>query len=393
MGFNNEINLPQGSSQNQIVEKKEGTITLSEEEHKQIFEFAKKIDITNSSLAISYGSNSQKKLSDFSSGLLAEVRTKDLGKDVSNAITEAVTVLRDSQKATEPGLLGSIFRQGKIKITKLKAQFSTAEANIGEIKQKLEKHQLMLLKDIAHYDRMYEILECYYKELTMYIEAGTIAINNAKQKRSEFKKQAEENNEDFFIAQKCKDLDYAIERFEKRLSDLKLTRTVVLQSMPQIGLLKQNNEVLVAKIQTTISNTIPLWKNQLIISLGIEHSAEAAKAQKLVTNITNDLLRKNAQRLHESTVEIAREAQRGIVDIETLKFVNQELIQTFDDVSKIQSEGRTARQNAEKELIKLENDLKSKLLAVGQNNPETPRIPPRGEISLGDSTLTHKLAK
>ena len=278
-----------------------------------------------------------------------EVRTKDLGVEVGNAITEAVTELRHSQKVTEPGLLGSIFGEGKRKITKLKAQFSTAEENIGKITKKLETHQLMLLKDIAFYVQMYEKLEKQYKQLIMYIEAGKIAIDKAREKRIELEKQAKQKNGDFFIAQKCKDLEYAIERFEKRLSDLNLTRNMALQMISQIGLLKQNKEVLVEKIQTTILNTIPLWKNQLIISLGVEHCAEAAKAQKLVTDIINELLRKNAQRLHESTVEIARESQRGIVDIETLKFVNQELIQTFDDVFKIQSEGRTARQNAEME--------------------------------------------
>lgn len=394
MEFNNKINLPQGSSQDQIVETNKETVELSAEEYQKILELAEEIDITNPSLAISYGSTSQKKLSDFSSGLLAKVRTKDLGQDVSDAITEAVTVLRHSQKATESGLLGSIFGEGKRKITKLKAKFSTAEANIGKITQKLEEHQLMLLKDIAFYDEMYEMLKKLYKELTMYIDAGTIAINKAREKRSELKKQADENKEDFFIAQKCKDLDYAIEKFEKKLSDLKLTRTIALQSVPQIGLLKQNNQVLVEKIQTTILNTIPLWKNQLIISLGIEHSAEAAKVQKCVTDITNELLRKNAQRLHESTVEIARESQRGIVDIETLKFVNQKLIQTFDDVFKIQSEGRTARQNTEMELIKLEKDLKTKILEIKQSSDAPQRIPSRGQTTTFDELhLPHRHVK
>lgn len=336
---------------------------LSPEEQKMVDDFAAKIDITNTNQILQYGAGTQKKMADFSDAALENVRTQDLG-EVGDLITQVVGELRDFDAAEEEkGFLGFFKKQGS-KIENMKNRYAKAEVNVQKITTSLQDHQMRLMKDSAVLEKMYAQNLNYYKELTMYILAGKQKLQEVREgklKDLEAKAAVSGLPED---AQEAKDLDSKCNRFEKKLHDLELTRTISLQTAPQIRLVQNNDTLMVEKIQTTIVNTIPLWKSQMVLALGIAHSTEAAQAQRQVTDLTNELLKKNAEALHLASTETARESERGIVDIETLKQTNQELIATLDDVMNIQKEGRAKRAQAELEMRKMEEDLKNKLLEI-----------------------------
>ena len=337
--------------------------SLTPEEQKMVDDFSKQIDLKNSGMILQYGVGAQKKMADFSESALENVRTKDLG-EVGEMLTDVVTELRSfDTKEEEKGLFGFFKRSGD-KLAGMKAKYNKAEANVNQICEALEKHQRVLMKDIAVLDKMYDLNQSYFKEISMYILAGKKRLAEVRDKELPVlmaKATASGLPED---AQEAKDLDSKCNRFEKKLHDLELTRTISLQTAPQIRLVQNNDTLMVEKIQTTIVNTIPLWKSQMVLALGIAHSTEAAQAQRQVTDLTNELLKKNAEALHLASTETARESERGIVDIETLKQTNQELIATLDDVMNIQKEGRAKRAQAELEMRKMEEDLKNKLLEI-----------------------------
>ena len=341
----------------------EQQVRLTPEEQAMVDSFAQKIDITNSQQVLQYGSACQKKIGDFSEAALSKVSTKDLG-EVGGMITDLIGELKNFDAAEEErGILGFFKKKGS-QLDSMKTKYNKAETNVETIQSALEKHQVQLLKDIAMLDKMYDLNMAYFKELSMYILAGKKKLADFRAnelQQAMDKAKASGQPED---AQKARDLADQCERFEKKLYDLELTRTISLQMGPQIRLLQNNNSMMAEKIQSTIVNTIPLWKNQMVLALGIAHSNEAAQAQRQVNDITNALLKQNAEKLHMASVETAKEAERGIVDIETLKKTNAELIQTLDDVMKIQSEGREKRIAAEAEMAKMENDLKGKLLEI-----------------------------
>ena len=339
---------------------------LTPEEQKMVDDFAAKIDVENTTQILQYGAGTQKKMADFSDTALANVRTQDLG-EVGDLITGVVGELKGLDAEEEKGLLG-FFRKQANKLEVMKTRYAKAEANVEKISDALQQHQVRLLKDSAVLDKMYEQNLAYFKELTMYILAGKQKL---EQVRSTKLRQLEETAQRTGLAedaQAARDLSEKCLRFEKKIHDLELTRTISIQTAPQIRMIQNNDTVMVEKIQTTLVNTIPLWKNQMVLALGIAHSTEAAQAQRQVTDITNALLKQNAEKLHMASVETAKEAERGIVDIETLKKTNAELIQTLDDVMKIQAEGRAKRQAAEAEMAKMENDLKTKLLQIRSGN-------------------------
>lgn len=347
----------------EAVKKEMEQTVLSPEEQQMVDSFAKKIDIENTSQILQYGAGTQKKMADFSDAALENVRTQDLG-EVGDLITQVVGELRDFDAAEEEkGFLGFFKKQGS-KIENMKNRYAKAEVNVQKITTSLQDHQMRLMKDSAVLEKMYAQNLNYYKELTMYILAGKQKLQEVwegKLKDLEAKAAVSGLPED---AQEAKDLDSKCNRFEKKLHDLELTRTISLQTAPQIRLVQNNDTLMVEKIQTTIVNTIPLWKSQMVLALGIAHSTEAAQAQRQVTDLTNELLKKNAEALHLASTETARESERGIVDIETLKQTNQELIATLDDVMNIQKEGRAKRAQAELEMRKMEEDLKNKLLEI-----------------------------
>ena len=347
----------------EAVKKEMEQTVLSPEEQQMVDSFAKKIDIENTSQILQYGAGTQKKMADFSDAALENVRTQDLG-EVGDLITQVVGELRDFDAAEEEkGFLGFFKKQGS-KIENMKNRYAKAEVTVQKFTTSLQDHQMRLMKDSAVLEKMYAQNLNYYKELTMYILAGKQKLQEVragKLKDLEAKAAASGLPED---AQEAKDLDSKCNRFEKKLHDLELTRTISLQTAPQIRLVQNNDTLMVEKIQTTIVNTIPLWKSQMVLALGIAHSGQAAQAQRQVTDLTNDLLRKNAETLHMASVETARESERGIVDIETLKKTNAELIQTLDDVMKIQEEGREKRLAAEEDMRRMENELKEKLLKI-----------------------------
>ena len=335
---------------------------LTDEEKQMVDSFAQQIDVRNSAMVLQYGAGAQKKMADFSETALSGVRTKDLG-EVGGLITDVVTELRSFDATEEKGLFG-FFKKGASKVDALRTRYDKAEANVNKIVEALKGHQMTLMKDAATLDKMYELNLTYFKELTMYLLAGKKKL--AEVRSGDLAKLTEQARisgraED---AQAAQDLEAMCTRFEKKLGDLDLTRTIAMQTAPQIRLVQNNEIVLVEKIQTTIVNTIPLWKSQMVLALGIANSAEAARAQNAVTNMTNDLLKKNAEMLHTSTVDIARESERGIVDIETLKNTNETLIKTFDEVMQIQAEGRQKRAEAEAEMRRMEADLKQKMLEI-----------------------------
>nr|WP_295307324.1 toxic anion resistance protein [uncultured Blautia sp.] len=347
----------------EAVKKEMEQTVLSPEEQQMVDSFAKKIDIENTSQILQYGAGTQKKMADFSDAALENVRTQDLG-EVGDLITQVVGELRDFDAAEEEkGFLGFFRKQGN-KIENMKNRYAKAEVNVQKITTSLQDHQMRLMKDSAVLEKMYAQNLNYYKELTMYILAGKQKLQEVREGRLkdlEARAAASGLPED---AQEAKDLDSKCNRFEKKLHDLELTRTISLQTAPQIRLVQNNDTLMVEKIQTTIVNTIPLWKSQMVLALGIAHSTEAAQAQRQVTDLTNELLKKNAEALHLASTETARESERGIVDIETLKQTNQELIATLDDVMNIQKEGRAKRAQAELEMRKMEEDLKNKLLEI-----------------------------
>ena len=339
---------------------------LTPEEQKIVDDFAAKIDVENTTQILQYGAGTQKKMADFSDTALANVRTQDLG-EVGDLITSVVGELKGFDEEEEKGLFG-FFRKQANKLETMKNRYAKAEANVEKISDALQQHQVRLMKDSAVLDKMYEQNLAYFKELTMYILAGKQKL---EQVRSTKLRQLEETAQRTGLAedaQAARDLSEKCLRFEKKIHDLELTRAISIQTAPQIRMIQNNDTVMVEKIQTTLVNTIPLWKNQMVLALGIAHSTEAAQAQRQVTDITNALLKQNAEKLHMASVETAKEAERGIVDIETLKKTNAELIQTLDDVMKIQAEGRAKRQAAEIEMAKMENDLKTKLLQIRSGN-------------------------
>ena len=342
--------------------QKEEVPVLTPEEQKMVNDFAAKIDIENTNQILQYGAGTQKKMADFSDTALENVKTQDLG-EIGELISNVVGELKDFD-VQEEGKFFGFFRKQTSKIENLKNKYDKAQANVEKITDSLQQHQVRLMKDFAMLDKMYEQNLNYFKELTMYILAGKKKLEETRNgKLAEMKNKAALSGlpED---AQAARDLDEKCSRFEKKLHDLELTRTIAMQTAPQIRLIQNNDTVMVEKIQTTIVNTIPLWKSQMVLALGIAHSAEAAQAQRQVTDITNELLRKNAETLHMATVETAKESERGIVDLETLQKTNADLIQTLDDVMRIQMEGRQKRQAAEMEMHRMEEELKRKLLEI-----------------------------
>ena len=349
-----------------VLQQTQPETVLTPEEQKMVDDFAAKIDVENTTQILQYGAGTQKKMADFSDTALANVRTQDLG-EVGDLITGVVGELKGLDAEEEKGLLG-FFRKQANRLEVMKTRYAKAEANVEKISDALQQHQVRLLKDSAVLDKMYEQNLAYFKELTMYILAGKQKL---EQVRSTKLRQLEETAQRTGLAedaQAARDLSEKCLRFEKKIHDLELTRAISIQTAPQIRMIQNNDTVMVEKIQTTLVNTIPLWKNQMVLALGIAHSTEAAQAQRQVTDITNALLKQNAEKLHMASVETAKEAERGIVDIETLKKTNAELIQTLDDVMKIQADGRAKRQAAEVEMAKMENDLKTKLLQIRSGN-------------------------
>lgn len=338
---------------------------FSEEEQKMIDDFSKQINITDSNLVFAYGAAAQQNISQFSDAALKNVQTKDLdqvGDMISNLVVELKGFDTDDEKESK-GIFGFFKRQSN-NITALKARYDDAEANVNKIVEGLEKHQIQLLKDIAMLDKLYEQNLTYFKELSMYIVAGRKRLETFREneiKEAYDKAQKSGLPED---AQEAKDLSDKADRFEKKLYDLELTRNISIQMAPQIRLIQSSNQLMAEKIQTSLVNTIPLWKSQMVLALGLAHTQNAMEAQRSVNDLTNDLLRKNAEKLHMATVETAKESERGIVDIETLKHTNQMLISTMDEVLNIQQQGREKRQNAEQELASIENELRAKLLEI-----------------------------
>lgn len=342
--------------------QKEEVPVLTPEEQKMVNDFAAKIDIENTNQILQYGAGTQKKMADFSDTALENVKTQDLG-EIGELISNVVGELKDFD-VQEEGKFFGFFRKQTSKIENLKNKYDKAQVNVEKITDSLQQHQVRLMKDSAMLDKMYEQNLNYFKELTMYILAGKKKLEETRNgKLAEMKNKAALSGlpED---AQAARDLDEKCSRFEKKLHDLELTRTIAMQTAPQIRLIQNNDTVMVEKIQTTIVNTIPLWKSQMVLALGIAHSAEAVQAQRQVTDITNELLRKNAETLHMATVETAKESERGIVDLETLQKTNADLVQTLDDVMRIQMEGRQKRQAAEMEMHRMEEELKRKLLEI-----------------------------
>lgn len=361
-------------SMNYIMPDKDDPITkatevpeqhFTEAEQKQIDQFAKQIDIRNMDQVMRYGSTAQKKSSSFSEAALKGVKTKDFG-EIGTLLANLTTEVRGFGEEDKKGFLG-LFQKSRNKVEEMKVRYSESEVNINKISKALETHQFTLLKDISMMGKLYDENKLYFKELSMYIAAGQKRLDEVRNgELVELQKKAQETGlpED---AQEAKDLAAMCDRFEKKLMDLQLTRTITLQTAPQIRLVQEDDAMMAEKIQSTINNTIPLWKNQMVLALGVSHAAEAAKAQKLVSDATNEMLKKNADTLKMATVTAAQENERSIVDIETLQHTNDQLISTIDEVIKIQAEGHERRKAAEKELSRIETELKDKLLeASGQ---------------------------
>ncbi len=341
-------------------------VVLTPDEQKMVDDFASKIDITNTQMVMQYGAGSQKKIADFSESALNNVRTKDMG-EIGQMLTSVVTELKDFNEEEEKGFLG-FFKKSSNKLENMKVKYDKAEANINKICKVMEDHQVTLLKDAAMLDKMYDLNLNYFKELSMYILAGKQKLAQARTvELPALLRKAEQSSlpED---TQAANDYASMCERFEKKIYDLELTRTISMQMAPQIRLIQSNDTAMSEKIQSTLVNTIPLWKSQMVIAIGLNHSSEAARAQREVTDMTNALLRKNAETLKTATIETARESERGIVDIETLTATNQTLISTLDEVLKIQEDGRAKRRSAEAELGRIEDEMRKKLLEVSRNS-------------------------
>lgn len=360
---------PFGEEKATVAEKepeplvKEEEVNLSPEERRMVEEFAAKIDLHSSNMILQYGAGAQKKMADFSETALENVRTKDLG-EVGEMLASVVSELRTLEEEEEDKGFFSFFKKSRNKLANMKAKYEKAEGNVERICDALESHQIQLLKDIAMLDKMYELNVTYFKELSMYIAAGKRKLEEVRtteMAQLEAKAKGSGLPED---AQAVSDLSSLCNRFEKKIHDLELTRAVSLQMAPQIRLVQSNDTLMSEKIQSTIVNTIPLWKSQMVLAIGVENSAKAAKAQREVTDMTNALLRKNAETLKMATIETAKETERGIVDMETLKATNESLIATLDEVMKIQTEGKEKRRAAEVELNRMEGELKQKLLEI-----------------------------
>lgn len=364
------LTLDPAADEKVIAESKKATpvqvedTPLSPEERKMVNDFAEKIDITNSQMVLQYGAASQKKLSDFSETALSRVKTKDMG-ETGELITSLISELQGFDATTEQpkGIFG-FFKKTSNSIEQLKTRYDSADKNVERIKAQLEDHQVTLMKDITMLDKMYELNLVYFKELTMYILAGKKKLAEVRAndlKAAQEKAQRTQLPED---AQAARDLADLCDRFEKKLYDLELTRNVSIQMGPQIRLIQSNDTMMAEKIQTTIVNTIPLWKNQMVLALGIAHSQQAMQAERAVTDATNELLKKNAATLKQGTIEIAKESERGIVDIETLQQTNKQLIETLDELNKIRADGKAKRANAEQELGRIEGELRQKMLEI-----------------------------
>ena len=364
------LTLDPAADEKVIAESKKATpvqvedTPLSPEEQKMVNDFAEKIDITNSQMVLQYGAASQKKLSDFSETALSRVKTKDMG-ETGELITNLISELQGFDATTEQpkGIFG-FFKKTSNSIEQLKTRYDSADKNVERIKAQLEDHQVTLMKDITMLDKMYELNLVYFKELTMYILAGKKKLAEVRAndlKAAQEKAQRTQLPED---AQAARDLADLCDRFEKKLYDLELTRNVSIQMGPQIRLIQSNDTMMAEKIQTTIVNTIPLWKNQMVLALGIAHSQQAMAAERAVTDATNELLKKNAATLKQGTIEIAKESERGIVDIETLQQTNKQLIETLDELNKIRADGKAKRANAEQELGRIEGELRQKMLEI-----------------------------
>ena len=349
------------------AETKVPEVVLTPEEQKMVNDFAAQIDITNTQLVMQYGAGSQKKIADFSENALNNVRTKDMG-EIGQMLAGVVSELKDfNNEEEEKGFLG-FFKKSSNKLENLKIKYDKAEGNINRICKVMEDHQITLLKDAAMLDKMYELNLNYFKELSMYILAGKQKLEQARTvELPKLLAKAEQSGlpED---TQAANDYASMCERFEKKIYDLELTRTISMQMAPQIRLIQSNDTAMSEKIQSTLVNTIPLWKSQMVIAIGLNHSTEAARAQKEVTDMTNALLKKNAETLKVATIETARESERGIVDIETLTATNKTLISTLDEVLKIQEDGRARRKSAEQELLRIEDEMRQKLLTVSRNS-------------------------
>ena len=364
------LTLDPAADEKVIAESKKATpvqvedTPLSPEEQKMVNDFAEKIAITNSPMVLQYGAASQKKLSDFSETALSRVKTKDMG-ETGELITSLISELQGFDATTEQpkGIFG-FFKKTSNSIEQLKTRYDSADKNVERIKAQLEDHQVTLMKDITMLDKMYELNLVYFKELTMYILAGKKKLAEVRAndlKAAQEKAQRTQLPED---AQAARDLADLCDRFEKKLYDLELTRNVSIQMGPQIRLIQSNDTMMAEKIQTTIVNTIPLWKNQMVLALGIAHSQQAMQAERAVTDATNELLKKNAATLKQGTIEIAKESERGIVDIETLQQTNKQLIETLDELNKIRADGKVKRANAEQELGRIEGELRQKMLEI-----------------------------
>ena len=339
---------------------------LTEEEKRAVEEFSKKIDIGDSNLVLQYGAAAQKNIASFSENALSSVRTKDLG-EIGKSLSELVVELKGfgQDEEEKKGLFG-LFKKGGSKIESLKAQYAKVETNVDRIAHELEQHQVTLMKDVAMFDQMYELNLKYYKELTMYILAGKKKLADVQANELPVLRAKAEQSGSQEDAQRYNDMVQMCDRFEKKLHDLELTRMISVQMGPQTRLLQNNDTLMVEKIQSSLVNTIPLWKSQMVLALGMEHGRQATAAQSAVTEMTNELLKKNADMLKMGTIQTAREAERSVVDIETLQHTNQQLIETLDEVLNIQREGAQKRREAEAELGKIEGELKQKLMELHQ---------------------------
>ena len=364
--FPEKEELPQKTEEQEVAEvkeKMEEESRFTPEEQQQIQAFAQQINISDSNMILQYGAGAQQKLADFSEKALENVKSQDLG-EVGNMLTDVVAELKNFDVDNEKkGFLG-LFHKGENKLETMKAKYDKTAVNVDKICDALEEHQVRLLKDTAMLDQMYALNLTYYKELSMYIAAGKQKLEEVRNTQLKELMEKAQAGDDQVLAQEAKDLASYCDRFEKKLHDLELSRMISMQTAPQIRLIQNNNTMMVEKIQSTLVNTIPLWKNQMVIALGLEHAQRAAKAQNAVTDMTNELLKKNANALHEATVSTAKASERGIVDIETLTQTNAELVKTFDEVLQIQSEGRQKRLQAEADMVKMENELKQKLLEI-----------------------------
>ena len=360
------LKKPGEMTSNQEIEfAKQYGLELSPQEQSIVNQYASMVDITNSAHVTFFGADAQKKIAEFSNQTLESVKAKDLGS-ISDQLTGLVAQLTTMSPEEPKGFFGKLFKKAEINIVQLRANYESAAQNVERITRNLENHQVTLLQDVSMFDQMYNLNREYFKELTLYIIAGKKALETARNVKGVQLKEKANRTGQPQDAQEYNDFMNMCDRFEKKLYDLELTRNVSIQMGPQIRLLQNNDQELVEKIQTVIVNTIPLWKNQMVISLGLANSQKAMAAQRAVTDATNDMMRKNAEMLHQGSVDIAREMERGVIDIETLKQTNQSLIDTLTDIQKVQNEGREKRRQAEQDLQVMENNLKSKLIEMSR---------------------------